>query len=234
MQADRAALGPDPSRCAGGLLAAMVIACAVVGCGGSGQTKKRAAGGGTPAVHISRRLKAREVAIHRRVLAALHQPDHGRYGGIPKDLRGHQAVPGNQILTSRVGRPADAIQGISVRVTLASGARALMTTVGPDVPDRDQGSFRNHTNATWAVTFASVHGRLPISNGTFAITDEQGQTFAPRMTVLGGGKVPAAVPRGRPFTLVLHARTSIGDGKVRYKPAGGRLLVEWDFDAETD
>jgi hypothetical protein len=102
------------------------------------------------------------------------------------------------------------------------------------VPERDQGSFRNHTNATWDITFSRVHGTVPITPRTIRLTDEQGNTLAPRLTVRGGGRAPRTVPHGAPFTLVLHARTSIGDGKVRYSPSGGRLLAEWDFDAETD
>jgi hypothetical protein len=105
----------------------------------------------------------------------------------------------------------------------------------PRSPTRGQGTFDLHTPATWEVTFVDVHGRFPLSPSMFTLTDEQGQTLRPRVATTQGGPLPAAVPRGRRFTVRLRSDLfSEGDGKLRYSPVGGHLLVEWDFDVETD
>ncbi len=114
------------------------------------------------------------------------------------------------------------------------GAGALATAVGPNVPDRIQGSSALHTPASFDVTFASVHGSIPIEAGAFTVTDEQGELHHPSLTVLDGGALPAVVPAGRPFTLVLSTTLPIGSGTLRYTPVGPHYLAAWDFDVETD
>ncbi len=187
----------------------------------------------SPAVpRISSRLRAQEAAIHRQVLASLHHEDHARYGGVPADLRGKQAAPVDQLLSATATHPVIAIQGNGVKLHLAHGS-ALATAVGPDVPDRIQGSGDLHTPATWDLTFADVHGTIPIAASRFTITDEQGSLLRPRLSA-AAAPLPKTVPAGRPFTLKLRTTISIGDGKLRFAPSGGRWLAEWDFDVETD
>ena len=226
---------------AAALLAAGVVA-AVAGCGSTTTTSRTATATATasgtttqtaPTPKVSKRVKAEEQAVHRQVSAALHHYSHARYGGVPKDIRDRQAPPANQVLSATAARPADAIQGVSVRLHLAHGT-ALATVVGPDVPTRIQGTSDVHTPAVWDLTFADVHGTIPIAARLFSITDEQGQLLSPRISVLGGGSLPRTVPAGRPFTLRLSTRVSIGDGKLRYAPVGGHWLSEWDFNVETD
>lgn len=221
------------------LLAAAVVA-ALAGCGSSAATSPSATARATtthaaPIPKVSKRVKAEELAVHRQVTNALHHHSdaHTRYGTIPKDIRHRQAPPANQVLSATAARPADAIQGVSVRLHLAHGS-ALATVVGPDVPTRIQGTSDLHTPAVWDLTFAHVHGTIPISARLFSITDEQGQLLSPHVSVLGGGSLPHTVPAGRPFTLRLGTRVSVGDGKLRYAPTGGRWLSEWDFNVETD
>lgn len=67
----------------------------------------------------------------------------------------------------------------------------------------------------------------------FTLADQQGMLLSPRLSVPGGGPLPKAVPAGHPFTLRLST-VSVGDGKLRYSPAGRSWLAEWDFDVETD
>jgi hypothetical protein len=184
---------------------------------------------------VSKALRAEEEAIHQQVLASLrHYNDAGvKYGTVPPNLRNKQAPPSNQVLSASATHPALAIQGISVVLHLAHGS-ALATVIGPDVPDRIQGSSDLHTPATWDMTFADVHGTVPISSRLFTITDEQGAVLSPRVAVVGGGSLPRAVPAARPFTLRLSTVVSVGDGKLRYSPSGAAWLAEWDFDVETD
>jgi hypothetical protein len=185
---------------------------------------------------VSSRVRAQEAAIHREVLASLHHDSNknARYGGIPAYLRNKQGAPANQVLTATAAHPVYAIQGNSVRLRLAHGS-ALATAVGPEIPERIQGSADLHTRATWILTFTHVHGTVPISPSLFTATDEQGSLLLPRVSVVGGGPLPKTVPAGRLFTLRLTAAgVSVGDGKLRYAPGNGPWLAEWDFDVETD
>jgi hypothetical protein len=231
-----------PRRAARATTLALLSAGAVAGCGSSAATTTpahahRASGPSDrpPAVRVSRAVRAEEASVHREVTSALRAgaDSHQRYGGIPIVLRGHQAPPRQQVLTARPGHPAEPISGIAVRVHLPGGS-ALALGVGPYVPVRDQGSFHNHTPATWRVTFSDVHGTVPVRPSMFTLLDEQGQVLTPRVSLLGGGRVPADAPRGRSITIVLAARTLIGAGTIRYAPSGGRPLAGWDYDAETD
>jgi hypothetical protein len=218
------------------LLPAALAAGLLAGCGTAtpAPSTTHAAAAPKPPT-VSKGLRAEEQAIHQQVLASLHQDSAAgvKYGSIPTDLRGKQAPPSNQVLSASPAHPALAIQGISVVLHLAHGS-ALATVVGPDVPNRIQGSADLQTPATWDLTFADVHGTVPISPRLFTITDEQGALLSPRITVLGGGSLPRTVPAGRPFTLQLRTVVSVGDGKLRYAPSGGAWLAEWDFDVETD
>ena len=162
-----------------------------------------------------------------------HGDPHARYGALPRDLRGHQRLPPDQVLPASLAHPAEAIEGNAVALTLAGGS-AHAVAVGPDVPSRNQGTADLHTGASWVLTFSAVHGRVPLSAGRFTITDGQGQLLHPRVRPAGGGALPPTVPAGRPYTIVIRARVSVGDGRLRYAPATGRLISEWDFDVETD
>ena len=217
------------------LVPAVLVAGLMTGCGAARSASKPVQAPEPPAPKVSTRVRAQEAAIHREVLASLHQVSHAgaSYGSIPAYLRDKQAPPANQILSATAAHPAIAIQGISVKLHLAHGS-ALATAVGPDVPDRIQGTADLHTPATWDLTFADVHGTVPISPRLFTITDEQGMLLAPHVSVLGAGRLPTFVPAGRALTLRLTTVVSVGDGKLRYAPAGGPWLAEWDFDVETD
>ena len=217
------------------LVPAVLAAGLLTGCGAATPASKRVQAPDPPAPKVSRRLRAEEAAIHRQVLASLHRDGEpgARYGNIPAYLRDKQAPPPNQVLSATAAQPAMAIQGNSVLLHLAHGS-ALATAVGPDVPDRIQGSADLQTPATWELTFVDVHGTVPISPRLFTITDEQGMMLLPHVSVVGGGQLPNSVPPGRPFTLRLSTVVSVGDGKLRYAPGDRSWLAEWDFDVETD
>lgn len=232
------ALGPGSCRALrrnGGLLAATLSVGLLAGCGSSASAPHAAHSQAMPRPKVSSRLRAQEEAIHKQVLASLHHDSdaHVRYGSVPAALRNKQAPPADQTLTATTSRPATAIQGNGVVLRLPHGT-ALATAVGPDIPQRIQGSAALHTPATWDLTFTDVHGTIPISPKLFTVTDEQGLILAPRVTVVGGGPLPRTAPTGRSLTLVLKTTVSIGDGKLRYAPTGGAWLAQWDFDVETD
>lgn len=182
---------------------------------------------------LSSRLRAQEQTIHEQVTASLHQTNATqRYGGIPGFIP-KSTLPVNRIVTATVAHPALAIQGDGVRLDSAQGT-TIATAVGPEVPDRYQGSFHNSAPVSFDLSFAKVHGTIPIAPSMFVITDELGTILHPRLSVAGGGPVPADVPAGRPFTLVLKTKLPIGTGNVEYAPTGGHWLAEWNFDVETD
>jgi hypothetical protein len=231
--------GAPPPPAAAALLVVGVTAV-LAGCASSATSSHSTTASATttqaaPVLQVSKRVKAEEESLHREVSTALqHDSDaHTRYGRVPADIRHRQAPPANQVLSATAARPADAIQGVSVRLHLAHGS-ALATVVGPDVPTRIQGTADLHTPAVWDLTFGDLHGTIPIAPRLFSITDERGQLLSPHVSVLGGGSLPHTVPAGRPFTLRLSTRVSVGDGKLRYAPTAGRWLTEWDFDVETD
>lgn len=225
------------SRHVHGWPAALLVPVAAGLLGGCAATAPKPAVDATTATpKVSSRVRAEEAAIHRQVQTSLHHDSdaHTRYGTLPTDLRSRQRAPANQTLSATTTHPAEAIQGNGVMLHLPTGASALATAVGPDVPDRIQGSADLHTPATWKLTFDDVRGSVPLARSMFTITDEQGMLLSPRVSVVGGGPLPKVVPPGRPLTLQLTTIVSVGDGKLRYAPAGRSWLAEWDFDVETD
>ena len=235
--------GPGSRRFSALAAAVALAAVCLSGCGGSGHGSSSASTArsatstvaSVPAPKVSEKVRKEEQAIHQQVLASLHTTSKARYGGVPADLRNRQKPPPNQVLQSSLSRPSDGIQGVDVRLHY-HGATAMAVGVGPDIPTRVQGTFNLHTPATWEITFSDVHGTFPLSPAMFTLTDEQGQLLKPHVTTITGGPLPARVPAGSPFTVRLKSDLiSEGDGKLRYAPdAGGKLLVEWDFDVETD
>ncbi len=220
------ALGPGSRRGASHAAGALAMAAVLAGCGSA------ASGTATPATSAGAKLRAQERAIHEQVLASLNHDTTTRYGGIPTYIpRSH--TPLNRIVTATSQRPVVAIQGDAVRIESPTGS-AIATAVGPDVPDRIQGSATLHTPASFVLTFSDVRGRLPLSRKLITITDEQGATLTPTLHAASGRRVPAIVPTGRPFTLRLSTKVSVGDGRLRYLPVGNGWLAQWDFDVETD
>jgi hypothetical protein len=177
-------------------------------------------------------IRAEQQALHAQVTRSLRHHSNGRYGQIPRYLP-KSKQPVQRIVVAKPGHPVLAIEGDTVSVQSARG-RALVTIVGPDVPDKDQGSFHDTAPVAFDVTFAHVHGTIPLAASRFTITDELGAIHRPRVTMKGGGRVPFAAPPGPPITLVLRTTLPIGNGRVNYRPAGDHALASWDFDNETD
>jgi hypothetical protein len=222
-------LGPGRWRVGAAVAGAAVAAVALTACGGGG----RAATSSAPiAATVPPAVRAQERALHDQVTASLHHESDARYGGLPGYLP-KSKLRTDRTVIARSGHPALAIEGDAVRIVLPHG-RTLATVVGPAVPDKDQGSFHNTVAVSFDATFADVHGTVPLAASAFTITDELGAVHRPRITVLGGGPRPQHARRGRPVTLVFHVTLPIGNGRVRYRPAGRHAVASWDFDSETD
>jgi hypothetical protein len=156
----------------------------------------------------------------------------GRAWSLPSWLP-KSTIPVDRVVTANAAHPWLAIEGDTVRADLAHGT-TLVTAVGPAVPQSGVFPVPATSPCTFTLTLAGSTGRVPLGAGSFTITDEQGQTHRPLVTVQGGAPLPARVPPGRLLTLTVSAVLPTGNGTLHWAPAGARPLVSWDFDVELD
>ena len=178
-----------------------------------------------PAAHAARVSKARQAATYAPSSAST-------YGGLPSWLP-KAKVPVGRIQHASAGHTVLAIQGDTVTVGLRTG-RATVTTVGPQVPAEGRTPVPATSPCRFSVTFAAGRGAVPLRSAAFTILDELGHLHRPRITLRGGGPMPALLPPGRIVTLTLSAVLPTGGGRLRWAPEAGRPLVAWDFDVEID
>jgi len=157
---------------------------------------------------------------------------NGGYGKPPSWLP-KANVPVGRVVTATAAHPWLAIEGDSVRVVVPGGS-ALVTTVGPSVPEEGSFPVPATSPCTFTVTFARVAGSIPLVPRAFSITDEQGHVHRPLVTVLGGGAPPRRLVSGRRVTLSVSGVLPTGNGALDWAPTGGRPTVSWDFDVEID
>jgi hypothetical protein len=144
------------------------------------------------------------------------------------------AVPAaDRVLSATPRRPRLAIEGDTVAVHLPGG-RAMVTAVGPAVPEDGQQPIPATSPARFTLTIAAVHGSIPLSSRDFLFLGEHGDRNGARVTLRGGGRLPRRVLAGRPVTLTLSAVLPTGNGQLRWTPTGRRPVVSWDFDVEID
>ncbi len=136
-------------------------------------------------------------------------------------------------MTATPQRPWLAIEGDTVRVRLSAG-RTLMTSVGPAVPKEGEFPVPQTSPCRFVVTFASVHGSIPISHNAFSFLSEHGKTTQAHVTLRGGGRLPSKITAGDPVTLNVSATLPTGNGQLRWTPDGRTPVVAWDFDVEID
>jgi hypothetical protein len=156
----------------------------------------------------------------------------GRNGALPGWLPS-AAVPVGRVVTATSAHPWLAIEGDSVRADLARGD-ALVTVVGPAVPEEGGFPVPATTPCTFTVTFARAAGHVPLRASAFTITDELGHLHHPLVTLQGGGPLPSRVSSGHLVTLSVSDVLPTGNGSLHWAPAGSAPLVSWDFDVEID
>ncbi|MFZ0091673.1 MAG: hypothetical protein WAL63_19375 [Solirubrobacteraceae bacterium] len=157
---------------------------------------------------------------------------HGTYGAIPSWIPKSNVTVG-RIVTATPAHPWLAIEGDTVRVELAAGA-TMMTSVGPQVPEEGQFPVPQTTPCRFVVTFAAVHGSIPLSRRAFSFLSEHGHGTAARVALRGGGRLPSRITSGAPVTLSVSARLPTGNGELRWAPDGTAPVASWDFDVEID
>jgi len=156
----------------------------------------------------------------------------GRYGGIPSWLP-KATIPVDRIAAASTAHPWLAIEGDTVSVRLPSG-RALVTAVGPAVPEEGRFPVPATTRCTFTVTFTSASGALPLSGAAFTVVDELGGLHHLVVRDMKAGASPAFVRAGRSVSLTMTAVLPTGNGQLRWAPVGSKPVVSWDFDVEID
>jgi len=156
----------------------------------------------------------------------------GRYGGLPGWLP-KSTIPVGRIVVASAAHPSLAVEGDTVSVHLAHG-QALVTAVGPAVPEEGQFPLPVTTACTFTVSFARASGLVPLSSAAFTILDEFSHLHHLQVTAQREGSLPAAVASGRTVTVTMKAVLPTGNGQLRWAPGGGKPIVSWDFDVEID
>lgn len=156
----------------------------------------------------------------------------GGYGKIPTWLP-KASVPVGRTVGASAAHPWLAVEGDTVSVHLTRG-RVLATTVGPAVPEEGRFPVPATSPCTFIVTLTAASGAVPLSPTAFTITDELGHLHHPRVTLRGGGTLPARVPPGRTVSLTVRDVLPTGNGRLRWAPQGTAPIVSWDFDVEID
>jgi hypothetical protein len=153
--------------------------------------------------------------------------------GLPSWLPRAAVPAADRVVTATPSRPRLAIEGDTVALRLPGG-RAMVTAVGPAVPEDGQQPVPATSPCRFTVTLAAVHGSIPLSSRDFSFLGEHGKRNGARVTLRGGGRLPRRIVAGRPVTLTLSSVLPVGNGQLRWAPLGARSLVSWDFDVELD
>ena len=174
--------------------------------------------------------------VHRAAGTAIGTPSaqasKAKYGGVPSWLP-KATVRVGRVVTATPAHPRLAIEGDTVAVRLPGG-RAMVTAVGPQVPEEGAFPVPATSACRFAVTLAAVHGSVPIGSHAFSFLSEHGQVHRARLTLRTGGRPPSRVTAGHPVTVRLSAVLPTGNGQLRWAPLGGRPVASWDFEVEID
>jgi hypothetical protein len=154
-----------------------------------------------------------------------------KYGGIADYLPKDTVRPDSE-LTGTAARPALTAEGDTVRVT-SGGASALVTVTGPEVPGEGLPYQAYSTTCTWTVTVIGERGSTALSIADFTSIDHFGTVYRPYV-VDGQPAVPATVQPGHTVTFQVRAVMRVGEGLMRWAPAGGAVVASWDFEVEND
>jgi len=155
-----------------------------------------------------------------------------KYGGLPSWLP-KPKVPVGRVLQASSARPQLGIEGDTIVVRVGS-AEVTATAVGPQVPEEGQFPVPATTLCTFDVTLANASGVIALRQQDFTAVDELGQLHALRVTLQGGGPMPANIRRGQTLTLVMSAVLPTGNGTLRWSPGSPNPVASWDFAVEID
>ncbi len=138
----------------------------------------------------------------------------------------------DEVLVGTARRPALTSEGEAVKV-ITSHWSALVTVSGPEVPGEGLPYQTPVTTCTWSVTVADLKGSVPLSPSAFDSIDHNGTTYHPAL--LPGQPPPPRILRsGDTSTFELRTVEPVGEGLMRWAPAGRHIVSKWDFVVEND
>jgi hypothetical protein len=155
-----------------------------------------------------------------------------KYGGLPSWLP-KAKVPVGRILQASSVKPQLGIEGDTF-VVHVGGTEVTATAVGPQVPSEGQFPVPPTTPCTFDVTLANASGTISLRQQDFTTVDEFGDLHSLRVTLQGGGRMPASIRPGQTVTLALTAVLPTGNGTLRWSPGSSKPIASWDFAVEID
>jgi hypothetical protein len=219
-------------RPTGPLIAAGVVAILLGGCGGSGRhASTRPASSTSPSASTTTSVTTRSSAA-RPVADRRRHGSGGGYGKTPSWLPS-AAPPRQRALQSSFSQPVLTIQGDALSISL-SGARLLVTAVGPSVPEIGRTPVPATSPVTFIVTFTQVTAPVSLRRSAWVLVDENHQIHHPRVTAIHGGPPPTQIRPGQTVSIKLHSVLPTGDGGLEWRPDGQRVIAGWDFNVEID
>jgi hypothetical protein len=212
----------------GPLLAAGIVAVLLGGCGGSARHAPVTSSSSSMTTAATPRSNTvRPVADRRR-----HHSGRSGYGKIPSWLPS-AAPPRQRVLHSSFSHPVLTIQGEGLLISL-TGARLLVTAVGPTVPEIGRTPVPATSPVTFTVTFTHVSAPVSLQRSAWVLVDENHQLHHPRVTAIDGGRPATQLLPGQTVSIKLHSVLPTGDGGLEWHPDGTRVVAGWDFNVEID
>lgn len=131
-------------------------------------------------------------------------------------------------------------QGYTVRAELPHGATNI-TAAGPEVPawvasDVQSGTWPDEkpVPGKFIVTVIDAQGTVPVAASAFTVLTDAGVIVHPKVTLVGGGPLPAALHPGQHINLAVKGGVTEGSGSIRWAPLGPKVLVGWIYQVELD
>lgn len=161
-----------------------------------------------------------------------HAAASNKYGGLPSWLP-KAKVPVGRVLQASSANPQLGIEGDTMVVHIGR-AEVAATAVGPQVPEEGQFPVPPTSPCTFDVTLGKATGVISLRQQDFTAVDELGNLHYLRVTLRGGGTMPADIGPGQTLTLVMSAVLPTGNGTLRWSPASAKPVASWDYAVEID
>jgi len=136
------------------------------------------------------------------------------------------------LVVGTAAKPALTNQGDPVKVVTPRWSVVAVVT-GPEVPGEGLPYQADFTTCTWTVTLSGATADVPVAVADFDSIDFRGDVYQPRL-VPGQPVPPKTLRPGQTVRFELRAGEAVGEGLMRWAPAGGRVVAKWDFVVEND
>jgi hypothetical protein len=163
-----------------------------------------------------------------------------KYGGLPKWLPKMKSTKASFEVATLKKPILSEEQGYTVHAEM-SGANADVTALGPEFPTyvsnyAQEGRWpaNKPVPSTFFITFARVHGTIPIRSRDFTVVTDTGQKVPVQLRADGHTALPNAVHSGQTVTFKAVTKTVEGQGAIRWAPNGNNILAAWIYQVELD